>query len=217
MANLTVILFLCATVPMLPALYMIPDRRSRLFLGYMLLGMVMCLIASEVNITLLGLFGGDMRYVSTNITPFAEEVLKALPILFFAFFFSDDRDTLLSISFAMGLGFAILENMVILVDSLDKVSILWAFVRGFGAAHMHSACTSIVGRGIGYVHKRPKLFICGTFSLLIYAVIAHGLFNMLIQSQYKPTAYGVVLVAYIPQVFSLYRQILLRKKNRAYQ
>ena len=213
MANLTVILFLCATVPMLPALYMIPDRRSRLFLGYMLLGMVMCLIASAVNTVLLALFGGDVRYVSTNVTPFAEEVLKAPPVLFFAFFFSDDTDTLLSVSFAMGLGFAILENMVILVDSLSRVSILWAFVRGFGAAHMHSACTTIVGRGIGYVHKRPKLFICGTFSLLIYAVIAHGLFNMLIQSQYKPAAYGVVLAAYIPRLVSVCRQILQRRKE----
>ena len=212
MANLTVILFLCATVPMLPALYMIPDRRYRLFLGYLLLGMVMCLIASEVNTVLLNLFGGDMLYVSTNITPFAEEILKALPVLFFAFFFSDDKDTLLSISFAMGLGFAILENMVVLVDSLSGVSILWAFVRGFGAAHMHSACSTIVGRGISYVHKRPKLFVCGTVSLMIYAVIAHGLFNMLIQSRYKPAAYGVVLAMYIPRMIMICRQFLTRKQ-----
>ncbi len=212
MANLTVILFLCATVPMLPALYMIPDKRSRLFLGYMLLGMVVCLIASEVNTLLLGLFNGDTRYVSVNITPIAEEVLKALPVLFFAFFFSDDKDTLLSISFAMGLGFAILENMVILVGSVSKVTVLWAIVRGFGAASMHSACTSLVGRGIVYVHKRRKLFYCGTISLLIYAVVAHGLFNMLIQSQYKPAAYGVVLVMYIPRLIVLGGRILSRKQ-----
>ena len=62
MANLTVILFLCAAVPMGPALYMLPDKRSRLFLGFMLLGLVVCLIASEVNTLLLGLFGGDVRY-----------------------------------------------------------------------------------------------------------------------------------------------------------
>ena len=213
MANLTVILFLCATVPMLPALYMIPDKRSRLFLGYMLLGMVVCLIASEVNNLLLGLFDGDTRYVSVNITPMAEEVLKALPVLFFAFFFSDDKDTLLSISFAMGLGFAILENMVILVGSVSSVTVLWAIVRGFGAASMHSGCTSLVGRGIVYVHKRRKLFYCGTISLLIYAVIAHGLLNMLIQSQYKPAVDGVVLVMYIPRLIVLAGRILSQKQN----
>jgi len=217
MANLTVILFLCATVPMGPALYMIPDKRSRLFLGYMLLGMVVCLIASEINSLLLSFYGGDTHFVSCNITPIVEEVLKALPVLYFAFFFSDDRDTLLSISFAMGLGFAILENMVILVGSLSRVTIPWAIVRGFGAASMHSACTSMVGRGIVYVHKRRKLFYCGTFSLLIYAVIAHALFNTLIQSQSRPAAYGVVLAIYIPQLFGLGRNILSQRRNAADQ
>ena len=78
---MTVILFLCSTVPMIPALYLMPDKRSRLFLGYMLLGMVVCLIASEVNTVLLQWFGGDMAYVNTNITPIAEEFMKALPVL----------------------------------------------------------------------------------------------------------------------------------------
>ena len=120
MANLTVILFLCISVPMGPALYMIPDKRSKLFLGFMLLGMVVCLIASEVNSLLLGFFGGNARYVSCNVTPIVEEVLKGVPVLFYALYFSDNRDTLLSISFAMGLGFAVLENMVILTGSIGK-------------------------------------------------------------------------------------------------
>ena len=107
MANLTVILFLCATVPMLPALYMIPDKRSRLFLGYMLLGMVVCLIASEVNTALLGLFGGDAVYVSTNVAPIAEELMKALPVLFYSLYFSSNRESLISISYAVGIGFAL--------------------------------------------------------------------------------------------------------------
>ena len=84
MENLTVILFLCATVPMVPTMYMIEDKKSRLFMGYMLLGMVVCLIASEVNTVLLQWFGGDMAYVNTNITPIAEEFMKALPVLYFA-------------------------------------------------------------------------------------------------------------------------------------
>ncbi|MBR4442762.1 MAG: PrsW family intramembrane metalloprotease [Clostridia bacterium] len=213
MANLTIILFLCATVPMAPALYMIPDRRSRLILIYLLLGMVVCLIASEINSLLLGFYGGDSRYVSCNITPIVEEVLKALPVLYFAVCFSDDRDTLLSISFAIGLGFAVLENMVILTSSLAKVTILWAFVRGFGAARMHSACTSLIGRGICYVRKRRKLFYCGTFSLLISAVIAHALFNTLIQSQYRLAAYGVVLVMYIPHILAIAKKLSSRKQK----
>lgn len=213
MANLMVILFLCAAVPMGPALYMLPDKRSRLFLGFMLLGLVVCLIASEVNTLLLGLFGGDVRYVSNNVTPIAEEVMKALPVLYFALFFSDDRDTLLAISFAIGLGFAILENMVILVGNIDNVSVVWAFVRGFGAARMHSACTLMVGRGIGYVRKRRKLFYCGTFSLLISAVIAHALFNTLIQSEHRWAAYAVILFMHTPQLLNICKSLFTRNKS----
>ena len=211
--NLTIILFLCATVPMVPAIYAVPDKKSKLFLGYMLLGMVMCLIASEFNSILLAFFGNDVRYVSSNITPIVEEALKALPVLYYAFFFSDNRETLLSIAFAMGVGFAILENMVILVGSVDNVSIIWAFMRGFGAARMHSACTSLVGNGISYIHKRRKLFYCGTFSLLIFASISHGLFNMLIQSEHRWTAYIVIVSIYAPQLWSLFKKLFSRKKD----
>lgn len=38
MDNLTVILFLCATVPMIPALYIVSNKETKLFIGYMLLG-----------------------------------------------------------------------------------------------------------------------------------------------------------------------------------
>ncbi len=214
MANLTIILFLCATVPMVPALYMLPDKRSKLFMAYMLLGMVVCLIASEVNSFLLKFYGGDAHFVSCNITPMVEEVFKALPLVYFALIISDDRDTLMSISFAMGLGFAVLENMVILMGSIANVTVFWAFVRGFGAARMHSACTTLVGRGICYVRKRRKLFFCGTFSLLVSAVIAHALFNTLIQSQYRPAAYGVVLVMYIPQLITIARKLMARRQER---
>lgn len=214
MENMTVILFLCSTVPMIPALYLMPDKRSRLFLGYMLLGMVVCLIASEVNTVLLQWFGGDMAYVNTNITPIAEEFMKALPVLYFALCFSDHRDTLISISYAMGIGFALLENMVILTANVGKVTILWALVRGFGAARMHSGCTALVGNGISYVRKRRKLFYCGTFSLLIAAVIAHALFNTLIQSQYREFAFVAVVAMYFPQGIKLARQILKKKGTK---
>ena len=214
MDNLTVILFLCATVPMVPALYMVPEKKSRLFLGYMLLGMVVCLIASEVNSMLLGLLGGDVRYVSSNVTPIVEEVLKALPVLYYALVFSDERDTLLSISFGMGIGFAILENMVILVGNLSTVSVIWACARGFGAARMHSGCTSLVGNGISYIHKRRKLFYTGTFALMIAAIMAHGLFNMLIQSEYKIAAYIVIVVMYVPHLWTLIKKVLNRWKER---
>ena len=185
MATLSIILFLCIAMPMVPVLFVLPDRKSRLFLGYMLVGVCICLIAGQINTILLSLFDGERLFVTTNITPISEEILKALPVLYFAVLFSDDRNTLVSIAFALGIGFAILENAVILVNSLSSVTIAWAFARGMGAALMHGICTSFVGMGMSYVKKRRKFFFCGTFALLITAIIYHGIFNTLVQSDYK--------------------------------
>ena len=213
MENITVMLYLCSTIPMVPALYLMPERRSRLFLSYLLLGMTVCLIASEVNSWLLEYFGGDVYFVSTNIVPIAEELLKALPVLYYALVFTDKRDTLISISYAIGIGFAVLENMVMLMGSTEELTILWAFVRGFGAARMHSACTVMIGWGISYVNKRRKLFYCGTFSLLMAAVILHALFNTLIQSQLRDFAFIVVLLMYMSQIIKVIAMLLPEKNS----
>ena len=198
MDNLTFVLFLCINITMIPMTYMIPDKSSKLFIAYSMLGTLIYIIASSINSVILGWFAGDMAYVSTNIAPIVEEILKALPVLYFALVFSDESGTLALISYAMGLGFALFENIVILTDHVDEVTVIWACVRGFGAARMHSACTSLVGQGICYVRKRRKLFYCGTFSLLIAASTIHALFNMLIQSKYRNGAFLVVVLMYLP-------------------
>ena len=200
MDGMTLILFLCICVPILPVLVLLPDKRSRLFLGYLLIGVAVCLVAAEVNALLLGLFHGNIRYVTTNYTPMVEEVLKGLAVLFYALCISDHRETVLSVSLAVGLGFALLENMVILTGNLETVTVSWAIAQGIGAALMHAACTAMVGMGICYVRKRRKLFYCGTFSLLIAAVIFHGIFNVLVQSAYRYLAFGWSAIMLLPQV-----------------
>ena len=78
---------------------------------------------------------------------------------------------------------------------------------------MHSACTSLVGTGIGYVHKRRKLFFCGTIALLISAIIAHGLFNMLIQSEHRWAAYAIILFMHTPQLLNICKSLFTRNKS----
>ena len=161
------------------------DNRSRLVVGFVMIGMFFCLFASEVNgmIVNTGIF--DMTYITTNLTPAVEELMKAFPILFFAAIVSDDRKTLLSISMAVGIGFAILENAYIMVKSIETVTISWAVVRGIGAGLMHGLCTMGVGLGASFVRKKRMLFVPGTFALLIMAEIYHGCYNLLVQSRYR--------------------------------
>ena len=144
MDNITYILFLCQALPTLLALALLRGK-PRVVVGFVIIGSTICLLASEINGQLLALFDNDMLYYCTTISPAVEEILKALPVLFFAFFISDKLSSLVQISFATGLGFAILENLIVLQQNIEEVTVLWAFLRGIGAGLMHGVCTVAVG------------------------------------------------------------------------
>ena len=145
-----------------------------------------------------------MVYVSTTITPVTEEVLKALPVLFYAFVFSDSIEKLTPISFSLGIGFALFENMVVLVQSISNVTISWAIIRGLSTALMHAVCTVMIGYGMSFVRKRKKFFYCGTFALLSTAILYHAIFNMLVQSEYDYIGFILPGLTYIPILVSIY-------------
>ncbi len=196
MDELIFILFLCIALPMIPLIIVLPENKSKLLIGYVVVGMVICLNAGNVNAFLINMFYGNMIYVTSTISPISEEILKALPILYFAILFSDDRDTLLSISFAEGIGFAILENAFILTENIGSVTPQWAFQRVIGATLVHGAATAAVGLGMSYIKKRRKLFYCGTFALLTAAITFHGIFNVFVQSRYSYISFLLPSVVY---------------------
>ena len=136
MDNLTYIAFIAMTVSlglMLPLM----EKKVRRLVIFMIVGMFSCLFVSELNHILLDAYNNDMFYVTTTITPATEEIVKALPILYFAIVITDDRRVLIPNAFAVGVGFALLENVVILTQNVENVTILWAFVRGFGSGLVH--------------------------------------------------------------------------------
>jgi len=202
MDNLTYISFIAITVSlalMLPLM----ERKLRRLVVFMITGIFACLFVSELNNILLKAFHNDIFFVTTTITPVTEEVVKMLPILFFAIMATDDRATLIPISFAVGVGFALLENVVILTQNVENVTILWALVRGFGSGLVHGICTVMVGWGISYIKKRRKFFYCGTFALLSSAIIYHAVYNLLVQSDYQYFGILMPLVTYIPIILLL--------------
>ncbi|MBP1587049.1 MAG: hypothetical protein ILO53_01440, partial [Clostridia bacterium] len=68
MDNLVYIIFICHVTP-LALMTLMLRKRSRLLVGYMLIGIFVSIFVSEHNTVLLGLFGGDALYVTTTITP----------------------------------------------------------------------------------------------------------------------------------------------------
>jgi RsiW-degrading membrane proteinase PrsW (M82 family) len=167
-------------------------------------GIFVALFVSEINGSLLRFFDEDTFYVTTTITPVTEEIFKALPILLYAFGISDNRDKLITISFALGIGFALFENSYILIANIDNVTLGWSAVRGFSTGLMHGICTAMVGFGMSFVKKKRKLFVVGTIALLMTAITYHASFNLMVQyDRMNWYGFAMPMITYIP--FMIYR------------
>lgn len=199
MENIGYIVFICFALPFLLGIPIV-RKNTRLIMLYVFIGMCCCLFISEINGLIDTLIGQDMFYVTTNITPLTEELIKTLPVLVFAIFISSERQTLLTIAFMTGLGFALLENATILVETVmfqGSVDILWVLIRTLGAGLLHSLCTTAVGVGISFIRDQRKMFLCGSFALLSMAIVYHSVYNALIQSAYKYLGAAMPMLTYL--------------------
>lgn len=177
--------------------------RSRYIITFLLTGLYICLFAGEINGWLLEVLGQDRYYMTVSVTPIVEEVMKALPVLLFAFLFDVDRQLLLECAMTCGIGFAIQENVFILAGSVGNISMIWALSRGIGAGLMHGICTLTIGVGLSFVKTRKKLFYTGSFALLQIAIIYHASFNLLVQSAHPITGLILPLCTYIPIMITI--------------
>ena len=207
MDNIIYILFVVVSIPIL-LMTLLVEKKSRLPIAFMLVGIFVSIFAAEVNGLLVATLNSDVYSITVVVTPVTEELLKALPILYYAVVISDKREKLFTASMATGIGFAILENAYYLLN-YPNFSMLSAIVRAFGAGLMHGMCTLLVGVGISFVKKRSKLFAVGTFGLLSTAIVYHGIYNILIQSEYSLIGALLPIATYIP--FFIWR---LRIKHR---
>lgn len=212
MDSMSYILFICVASPILLMLLPI-EKQSRKVVLFMLTGMFCCLFISEVNGLILRLSDMSLLYFTTNITPITEEIIKALPVLFFAVVFSDNKKDIITASFSVGVGFAILENLIILTQNFRDVNIWFAIARGFCSGLMHSICTIAVGCFIVFVRKKKKIFITGSISALNIAIIYHSVFNLLVQAN-SVTAQHVGLAIPFLTYAVLNISIIVKYKNK---
>lgn len=199
------IVFLCISLPLLLMLPIL-EGRARWLVGFLLLGMVTAVGAFEINTMLYPISGLSPLTYTQVIPPITEEILKALPLLAYVIFLEGDRCGILPIAMSVGVGFAVVENTVILVQNMEVVTLGWAALRGFSASLMHGLCTMVVGAGLPYVKRHKKLFYTGIFGLWSIAVTMHAVFNLLIQSYYS------VLGALFPM--ALYALLYLARRAR---
>ena len=209
MDNIMYMLFVSVSIPMLLMIFLV-EKKARSPVAFMLVGIIVSLFASEVNGLLAQVLSMDLYRITVIVTPVSEELLKALPILYYAMVITDKREHLFTASMALGIGFAVLENAYFLLNYSD-FNMLSAVIRAFGAGLMHGMCTLLVGVGISFVKKKRKLFAVGTFGLLSTAIVYHGVYNILIQSQFSIVGALLPIATYIP--FFIWRLRFVKAKN----
>ena len=210
MDGIIYILFVAIFIPIL-LMALLVEKKARLPISFMLVGIFVSVFASEVNALLANSLNMNMYDITVVVTPMTEEILKALPILYYALFISDKKEKLFTASMATGIGFAVLENAYYLLN-YPNFTMLSAVIRAFGAGLMHGMCTLLVGVGISFVKKRSKLFAVGTFGLLSTAIVYHGIYNILIQSDYSIAGALLPIATYIP--FLIWRITVKQKKPK---
>ena len=112
MDNIIYILFVSISVPILMMTLLI-EKKSRLPVTFVLIGIFVSVFASEVNGLLAQNLSMSMYDITTTVTPMTEELIKALPILYYAIIISDKREQLFTASMATGIGLQCLKMHII--------------------------------------------------------------------------------------------------------
>lgn len=198
MDSIIYVLFVSISVPLM-LMTLLVEKKSRFPMIFVLVGIFVSVFASEVNGFLSQVLTMDRYSVTVIVTPVSEELLKAAPILYYALVVSDKKEKLFTASMATGIGFAVLENAFYLLN-YPNFSMVNAVIRAFGAGLMHGMCTLLIGVGISFVKKKRKLFAVGTFGLLSTAIVYHGIYNILIQSEHSIIGALLPIATYIPFV-----------------
>ena len=195
--GLNSILFISFAAPLLLAI-LICRNESRTLLFFFFIGTVVALFCGEVNGILIGISSLGNIVFTANISPFIEELFKAVPILLYAFLENPKKQLLLECSALVGVGFAVLENAYILAGNPGFVTIPLATIRGFGAGLMHGLCTMCVGYGASFIHTRKKVFYSGTIAVLTAVSIYHAIYNMLVMSEHQLVGILLPTITFIP-------------------
>ncbi|CAN5728141.1 hypothetical protein BH24ACI5_BH24ACI5_13700 [soil metagenome] len=197
MLNLTAAL---APVLCLLALLILMDSFKLLSLRFVFqalaAGAAAALVALFIHVQLIDGVGVPIPAVTRAIAPVVEELLKLLFVVYAIRFrrvgFPVDAAI---VGFAVGTGFALVENTYYLVSLQSAGALLW-LVRGFGAAILHGAATAIAAIvAQSLASRRPgqglQVFAPGALA----AIALHAVYNQFVL---PPVVATLLLMAVLP-------------------
>jgi RsiW-degrading membrane proteinase PrsW (M82 family) len=147
--------------------------------GTIIFGALAAVVALFVNTFIAGYVPRGMHVLPRYVAPVTEELLKSI---FIVFLIRSGRVGFMvdaSIhGFAIGAGFAFMENIYYLQTLGSEVPFLVWLVRGFGTAMMHGGAAAIMAIIIKNFHDReagPKFW--HPFPGVLAAMVIHSVFN----------------------------------------
>jgi protease PrsW len=159
-------------------------------------GGLAALCALLANMALTKISQIDIAAYSRFIAPFVEEAIKAAPLIFLI---RKKRIGFLVDAAihgaAIGAGFSVLENITYLYQ-LPNTSITVWFIRGFGTAVMHSACTALFG--ILCKRFQARMNGVGLSALLLAFLAAAGIHSLFNQFLLPPILTTLIIILALP-------------------
>jgi RsiW-degrading membrane proteinase PrsW (M82 family) len=190
--------------------------RFRTLINAIAFGCIAAAASIFVNAWLIGIMSLDASAFSRYVAPVSEELLKAVFLIYLIrsgkVGFMVDAAIL---GFAVGAGFALVENIHYLNNLEDASIILW-IVRGFGTAALHGATIAIFGIISKAISDRSRsdsliVFLPGFF----WAVGIHSIYNHFVISPVWSTVLLMItlpmLIVFIFQRSEKYTRIWLGK------
>lgn len=177
----------------------------RWILGSIGVGGITAALSYLVHTGLLELSGMEFREYSRYVSPFIEEVLKGLIIVVLL---ARNRIGFLVdaaiFGFAIGTGFALIENVYMLQVFPDTTLHMWV-IRGFGTAIMHGGATAILA--VSYralIRRKDRSHFVAFLPGLLVASVVHSLFNHFF---FPPIINTLVVLTSLPMVMTIvYKQ-----------
>jgi protease PrsW len=163
----------------------------------LLFGAVAALGCELLHLWLVPASGLDATTFSRYVAPFTEEIAKAA---FIGVLIAGGRIGFLVDAavqgFAIGTGFALVENATYLRDFGHAPLMLWA-VRGLGTGVLHGATTAMAGIVGKAVSDRYPRFRAPIVPGVVLAVLIHSLYNHLLA---YPAAGAILMLLALPFV-----------------
>ncbi len=167
----------------------------RATLTTLVLGGLLAILGYFLNAVLMDAAGVGIGAYTRYGAPIVEEMLKAAVMIYF---FQRARIGFLIdaaiIGFAIGTGFAFVENLYYLYTFPNANIGVW-IVRGFGAAMMHGGATAIFGvLAQTWTERHTKFVPAFYLPGLAAAIVLHSLFNHMLATPMIATAAMTILV-----------------------